>query len=110
MCDHAVKRSLRPLTTFGRRPCILRNTHCSRQLDVGNVGDCGNGSNWRILLIYIEQRPVPVQRKCRTIRSRRIPPYQGDCLPLEAVQKRPLAQTYPSGYEPAMLEPAAGGL
>ncbi|KAL3206732.1 hypothetical protein MRX96_052779 [Rhipicephalus microplus] len=25
------------------------------------------------------------------------PPDQGDCLPLEAVQKRPLAQTYPSG-------------
>ncbi|KAL3184281.1 hypothetical protein MRX96_032086 [Rhipicephalus microplus] len=25
------------------------------------------------------------------------PPDEGDCLPLEAVQKRPLAQTYPSG-------------
>ncbi|KAL3176639.1 hypothetical protein MRX96_010248 [Rhipicephalus microplus] len=38
------------------------------------------------------------------------PPDQGDRLPSEAVQKRPVAQTYPSGYEPAMLEPAAGGL
>ncbi|KAL3191365.1 hypothetical protein MRX96_059892 [Rhipicephalus microplus] len=105
-----MKRSLRHLTTFGRQPCILRLTRCSGQLDIGNVGDCGNESNWRIMQIYIEQRPVPVRRKCRTIRSRRIPPDQGDCLPLEAVQKRPVAQTYPSGYEPAMLEPAAGGL
>ncbi|KAL3225569.1 hypothetical protein MRX96_049187 [Rhipicephalus microplus] len=35
---------------------------------------------------------------------------QGDHLPPEAVQKQPVARTYPSGYEPAMLEPAAGGL
>ncbi|KAL3238562.1 hypothetical protein MRX96_048076 [Rhipicephalus microplus] len=110
MCDHAVKRSLRHLTTFGRQPCILRFTRCSRQLDVGNVGDCGNGSNWRILQIYIEQRPVPRPAKMSNDSFEANPPDQGDCLPLEAVQKRPVAQTYPSGYEPAMLEPAAGGL
>ncbi|KAL3206367.1 hypothetical protein MRX96_052832 [Rhipicephalus microplus] len=109
MRDHAVERSLRHLTTYGRQPCTLNHTRCSRQLNVWNIGDCQNGSIWHILQIYIMQRHASVRRRRQTISSTQIPRTRLDCLPSETVQKRLVAQTYPSGYVPAMLDPAAGG-